>query len=87
MLANKNCHNKYLFYNSKLDFPYWLHFPHSSKAVIIFYMSLYPIGFLFYPFSIFFLNGVINASIDLSTPTNIRATPTPNRIPPTTSSG
>ena len=42
------------------------------------------LSFLFHLFSIFFLNDIITASIDLCILTNIRATPTPNKIPPTT---
>ena len=43
---------------------------------------------LFYLLSIFFLMGIIiNASIDLSIPTNTKETPAPNKIPPNTSSG
>jgi hypothetical protein len=41
---------------------------------------------LCYLFIIFF-SGINNASIDLSTPTNMRETPTPNKIPPITSNG
>ena len=44
----------------------------------------YVMSFLFHLFSIFFLNDIITASIDLCILTNIRATPTPNKIPPTT---
>ena len=49
-------------------------------------VSFTPMNILCYLFSNFF-TGINNASIDLSIPTNMRETPTPNKIPPTTSSG